>query len=88
MVCNRVSLRSFVQTVFFFGYMIGSLLFGILSDKCVLKKTKNQKYTKSILHVHFHFQDLSRQWEKFDLRTQGLAMKKPKTKAYLLNQAT
>ncbi|CAF3333739.1 unnamed protein product [Rotaria sp. Silwood2] len=33
MVCNRVSLKSFVQIVFFFGYMVGSLVFGILSDK-------------------------------------------------------
>ncbi|CAF0825598.1 unnamed protein product [Rotaria sordida] len=33
MVCNEVSLKSFVQTIFFFGYMIGSLIFGILSDK-------------------------------------------------------
>ncbi|CAF3255495.1 unnamed protein product [Rotaria socialis] len=33
MVCGRVSLRSYVQTVFFFGYMVGSLVFGVLSDK-------------------------------------------------------
>ncbi|CAF1306823.1 unnamed protein product [Rotaria sordida] len=33
MVCNRISLKSFVQIVFFFGYMVGSLVFGILSDK-------------------------------------------------------
>ncbi|CAF1400972.1 unnamed protein product [Adineta ricciae] len=33
MVCDRVSLRSTVQIVFFLGYMVGSLLFGILSDK-------------------------------------------------------
>jgi OCT family organic cation transporter-like MFS transporter 4/5 len=33
MVCNRVSLKSFVQIVFFFGYMVGSLIFGVLSDK-------------------------------------------------------
>ncbi|CAF4867430.1 unnamed protein product [Rotaria socialis] len=33
MVCNQVSLKSFVQTIFFFGYMIGSLVFGILSDR-------------------------------------------------------
>ncbi|CAF3399488.1 unnamed protein product [Rotaria sp. Silwood1] len=33
MVCNEVSLKSFVQTIFFFGYMIGSLIFGVLSDK-------------------------------------------------------
>ncbi|CAF1291039.1 unnamed protein product [Rotaria sp. Silwood1] len=33
MVCNRVSLKSFVQMIFFLGYMVGSLVFGILSDK-------------------------------------------------------
>ncbi|CAF3367192.1 unnamed protein product [Rotaria socialis] len=33
MVCNQVSLKSFVQTIFFFGYMIGSLVFGVLSDR-------------------------------------------------------
>ncbi|CAF2552432.1 unnamed protein product [Rotaria sp. Silwood2] len=33
MVCNEVTLKTFVQTIFFFGYMIGSLIFGILSDK-------------------------------------------------------
>ncbi len=35
MVCNRVSFRSFAQTIFFSGYMIGSLIFGVLSDKYV-----------------------------------------------------
>ncbi|CAF0816976.1 unnamed protein product [Adineta ricciae] len=33
MVCDRTSLKSFVQIVFFFGYMVGSLVFGVLSDK-------------------------------------------------------
>ncbi|CAF3355785.1 unnamed protein product [Rotaria socialis] len=33
MVCDQVSLKSNVQSVFFFGYMVGSLLFGILSDR-------------------------------------------------------
>jgi MFS family permease len=35
MVCGGVSLKSFVQTIFFFGYMVGSLVFGVLSDKYV-----------------------------------------------------
>ncbi|CAF2803189.1 unnamed protein product [Rotaria sp. Silwood2] len=35
MVCNEVTLKTFVQTIFFFGYMIGSLIFGILSDKSI-----------------------------------------------------
>ncbi|CAF2727063.1 unnamed protein product [Rotaria sp. Silwood2] len=33
MVCDRVSLKSTVQIVFFVGYMVGSLVFGVLSDK-------------------------------------------------------
>ncbi|CAF3695720.1 unnamed protein product [Rotaria sp. Silwood1] len=33
MVCNRVSYRSWVQMIFFVGYMIGSILFGVLADK-------------------------------------------------------
>ncbi|CAF0726177.1 unnamed protein product [Adineta steineri] len=33
MVCDRLSLKSTVQVVFFGGYMVGSLLFGILADK-------------------------------------------------------
>lgn len=33
MVCDRVSLRSFVQIIFFVGYMVGSLIFGMLSDR-------------------------------------------------------
>ncbi|CAF4079065.1 unnamed protein product [Rotaria sordida] len=33
MVCNRVSYRSWVQMIFFVGYMVGSILFGILADK-------------------------------------------------------
>ncbi|UJR09792.1 hypothetical protein I4U23_014018 [Adineta vaga] len=33
MVCNRTTLKSFAQIVFFFGYMVGSLVFGVLSDK-------------------------------------------------------
>ncbi|CAF1264627.1 unnamed protein product [Adineta steineri] len=33
MVCSRVSLKSFAQIIFFFGYMVGSIVFGILSDK-------------------------------------------------------
>ncbi|UJR36301.1 hypothetical protein I4U23_029030 [Adineta vaga] len=32
MVCDRVSWKSFSQMVFFSGYMVGSLIFGILSD--------------------------------------------------------
>ncbi|CAF1061135.1 unnamed protein product [Adineta ricciae] len=33
MVCDRVSWKSLSQMIFFFGYMIGSLVFGVLSDK-------------------------------------------------------
>ncbi|CAF1170284.1 unnamed protein product [Rotaria sordida] len=33
MVCDRVPLKSTVQIVFFVGYMVGSLVFGVLSDK-------------------------------------------------------
>ena len=47
MVCDRVSQKSFVQIVFFFGYMVGSLIFGILSDKLVLVKKFNRKYSRS-----------------------------------------
>ena len=35
MVCDRVSQRSFSQTILFAGYMVGSLVFGVLSDKYV-----------------------------------------------------
>ncbi|UJR10527.1 hypothetical protein I4U23_014730 [Adineta vaga] len=33
MVCDRVNYRSAVQMIFFFGYMVGSIVFGILADK-------------------------------------------------------
>ena len=33
MVCDRVIYRSAAQMVFFFGYMVGSLFFGVLADK-------------------------------------------------------
>ncbi|CAF2673341.1 unnamed protein product [Rotaria sp. Silwood2] len=33
MICNRVSYRSWAQMIFFVGYMVGSILFGILADK-------------------------------------------------------
>ncbi|CAF4133395.1 unnamed protein product, partial [Rotaria sp. Silwood2] len=33
MVCNRVIYRSWAQMIFFLGYMVGSILFGILADK-------------------------------------------------------
>ncbi|CAF0825280.1 unnamed protein product [Adineta ricciae] len=33
MVCDRVGYRSWVQMIFFVGYMVGSILFGILADK-------------------------------------------------------
>jgi MFS family permease len=36
MVCNRITYRSWVQMIFFVGYMVGSIVFGILADKFVL----------------------------------------------------
>ncbi|CAF0804487.1 unnamed protein product [Rotaria sordida] len=33
MVCGRLSYRSNVQVIFFVGYMVGSLVFGVLADK-------------------------------------------------------
>jgi len=33
MVCDRVSYRSVVQMIFFGGYMVGSIVFGMLADK-------------------------------------------------------
>ncbi|CAF0749054.1 unnamed protein product [Didymodactylos carnosus] len=33
MVCDRVIYRSIVQNVFFVGYMVGSIFFGMLADK-------------------------------------------------------
>jgi MFS family permease len=33
MVCGRVIYRSWAQMVFFVGYMIGSIVFGVLADK-------------------------------------------------------
>ena len=33
MVCDRVDYRSAVQMIFFVGYMVGSIVFGILADK-------------------------------------------------------
>ena len=33
MVCSGVSTKSFVQIIFFVGYMVGSLVFGVLSDR-------------------------------------------------------
>ncbi|CAF0997849.1 unnamed protein product [Didymodactylos carnosus] len=33
MVCDRVFYRSLVQNIFFVGYMVGSIVFGILADK-------------------------------------------------------
>ncbi|CAF3885922.1 unnamed protein product [Adineta steineri] len=33
MVCNRLSFKTLSQTIFFSGYMIGSLVFGVLSDR-------------------------------------------------------
>ncbi|CAF0770190.1 unnamed protein product [Adineta ricciae] len=33
MVCDRVEYRSIVQSVFFAGYMVGSIFFGVLADK-------------------------------------------------------
>jgi len=35
MVCDRVNYRSTAQIVFFIGYMVGSILFGMLADKYV-----------------------------------------------------
>ena len=36
MVCDRVTYRSWVQMIYFVGYMIGSIFFGILADKFVV----------------------------------------------------
>ncbi|CAF1313314.1 unnamed protein product [Rotaria sordida] len=33
MVCDRTIFRSIVQNIFFFGYMVGSIFFGIFADK-------------------------------------------------------
>ncbi|CAF1360110.1 unnamed protein product [Adineta steineri] len=33
MVCDRTVFRSAVQNIFFFGYMVGSIFFGIMADK-------------------------------------------------------
>ncbi|CAF1208581.1 unnamed protein product [Adineta ricciae] len=33
MICDRVSYRSVVQMIFFVGYMVGSIVFGMLADK-------------------------------------------------------
>ena len=33
MVCDRLNLRSIAQIVFFIGYMVGSVFFGMLADK-------------------------------------------------------
>ena len=33
MVCDRVYYRSTAQMIFFVGYMVGSIVFGILADK-------------------------------------------------------
>lgn len=35
MVCDRVIYRSWIQMLFFFGYMCGSIFFGILADRFV-----------------------------------------------------
>ena len=33
MVCDRTVFRSAVQNLFFVGYMVGSIVFGVMSDK-------------------------------------------------------
>jgi MFS family permease len=38
MVCGRTVFRSAVQNVFFVGYMVGSIFFGIMADRQVVLK--------------------------------------------------
>ena len=33
MVCDRVDYRSTIQIIFFIGYMVGSVFFGMLADR-------------------------------------------------------
>jgi fucose permease len=33
MICDRIAFRSTAQMIFFGGYMVGSIVFGILADK-------------------------------------------------------
>jgi MFS family permease len=41
MVCDRTVFRSAVQNLFFVGYMVGSIFFGIMADKWVFKRDKS-----------------------------------------------
>lgn len=43
MVCDRVTYRSWVQMIYFVGYMIGSIFFGILADKFVVRYSRRRK---------------------------------------------
>jgi len=60
MVCDRVSIKSAVQTVFFFGYMIGSLVFGYLSDKFV-NEIIEKNNERNIFHLYLDLAD-DRSW--------------------------